>query len=357
MAKRNNSGSVRVRSGTNKLSIRYKGKEIATGLNNTPLGRRVAEEMLQRIHFDYINYKQEPSIKKTTLREAFTLFLDDHCKGLSKNTMRLYILSFRSISPNEYPISDEAIDRDVSRFTSESRDVSKSTILTYLRHYSVFANYCLRKEWIGRFPEKLRTERKVTTRLIKKRHVVVFEKWEFDAMTNYFSATDVEFTLLLLMLWHTGGRIAETLRLTWSQIDMKQRRIRYSNKINQADDDYIPVSSAVESILKQIKALRSAPTTKVFRWEVSSHSRLCRRLNDAMKKLGIEKQGRGFHAIRRTFATNLIDSDVSLADVKDLMRHKDITTTLEHYKAKHGRRLESILESNIVHSTTAPKME
>ncbi len=75
-----------------------------------------------------------------------------------------------------------------------------------------------------------------------------------------------------------------------------------------------------------------------------------------MVAVGIDKQERGFHAIRRTFATNLIDSNVSLADVKDLMRHKDIKTTLEHYKAKNSQRLEAIVELSIVQSKTAPKL-
>lgn len=113
-----------------------------------------------------------------------------------------------------------------------------------------------------------------------------------------------------MFLWHTGGRIQETLKLQWSQIDYKNLKIRFANKINTSVDDNIPISSAVKSILDELKLLANGEN--VFRWSHTSRPRMNIRLNAAMKKLGIDKQDRGFHAIRRTFATNLIESNVHL---------------------------------------------
>lgn len=355
-------GSVFLRNGSKLLKIKYRGKQISTGLDNTPNGRKIADEMLRQIHFDFINYNQSPVTRTKRIHEIFKLFVEDHCKGLEKNTINLYEVSFRTITPIDYHITDERINIDILQFTLSYKDkVKVSTITNYLRHYSVFANYCLRNQYIDRFPEKLRSERRLSKRGEKPKEVIVFERKEIELLVQHFLKKDKEFALLLMFLWHTGGRIAETLKLKWTQVDMKNLKIRFANKINTAEDDYIPISSAVESVLRELKLLKNGE--QVFRWVHSSQSRLIKRFNTAMAELGIDKKERGFHAIRRTFATNLIESNVSLADVKDLMRHRDIKTTLEHYKAKKSQRLRGIVELSIVlgdsspdFAQTAPKM-
>jgi integrase len=348
-------GSVFVRNGSKHLYIKYQGKHISTGLDDTPSSRKIADEMLRQLHFDFINYNQTPVIRTKKIHEAFKIYLEDHCKELARTTKRLTELAFKSISPNDYYITDERINADVVQFTKSYKSkVRLSTITIYLQHYSVFANYCLQNGWIERYPEKIRSERKSSRRGEIPKQVIVFETEEFEKLTEYFLKKDKEFSLLLMFLWHTGGRISETLKLTWSQINFKTRRIRFANKINSGEDDYIPISSAVENILSQVRALNQ--NDKVFRWAASTYSRLIRNLDKAMLILGIDKQDRGFHAIRRTFATNLIDSNVSLADVKDLMRHRDIKTTIVHYKAKNAQRLEAVLEQAIVQSKTSPKL-
>lgn len=351
MAKRKvDAGSIFVRKGTNKITIKYRGIQLATGLNNTPANKKIAQELLKKLHYEQINYEPPQRKQQITMREAFTVFIDEHCKHLSKNSIRLYVLSYKSISPSEFVMNDNTISSDVERFM-ESNNLTASTVLTYLQHYSVFVNFCLRRGWITTFPEKLRMERRGSYRQVKRKVVEVFEREEFERIVEYFKESDYEYALLLMLLWHTGGRITETLSLTWSQVDFRRARLRYSNKINSNEDDYIPISSVAMSILKQLKEMN---VDKVFRWSPATYSRLSRRLKDAMDALGIDRNERGFHTIRRTFATNLIENDVAIADVKDLMRHKDIKTTLQHYKAKKSHRLNAILEQTIVSAPTAP---
>lgn len=348
-------GSIFVRKGTTKITIKYNGKQYATGLNDTSHGRAVAIDMLKKMHYDFINFEQKSIIKSKSIYDAFELFIADHCKGLSVNTIRLHRIAFKAISPTDYSISEQRVNNDVLNFTAKYADlVNQYTISTYLRYYNVFINYCIKIELLGRTPDRLPAERKISRKKEVKRDVVVFEEEEFQKLIDYFVKKNKEYALLLLFLWNTGGRIAETLNLTWSHIDMKNRRIRYTNKVNVGEEDYIPLSSTIEEILAELRIHNRGE--KVFSWQPSTQSRLSRQLNTAMQQCGIDKQDRGFHAIRRTFATNLFEGNVSLADVKDLMRHRDIKTTLEHYKAKKGQRLESILETNIAQSKIAPKL-
>lgn len=346
-------GSIFVRKGTNKLTIKYRGKQYPTGRVDSVVGRKVAQDILERMHNDYVNFRQLPPAKSKGIFEVFETFLTTHCSGLEIATKSIYKHSFRAITPKNYYASTERINNNVVEFITNNKNLSQSSITIYLRHYSVFANYCLKNGIIDEYPDKLRTERKSSKRAEKKKEIVLFDKQEIDLLVAYFDKRDREFALLLLFMWYTGARIGESLTLTWEQIDFKLRRIRFSNKVNKSNDDYIPISSVVEKILTELKRKNS---NKVFRWKAVSHSSLHTKFYRAMKKVGIEKQGRGFHAIRRTFATNLIDSNISLVDVKDLMRHKDIKTTLEHYKAKKSQRLESIIEKSIIQSDTAPNL-
>ncbi len=359
-------GSIFTKEGTEKLTIKYRGVHYSIGIDDTPQGRKIAAEMLNTMHFNYINYNQLPFQAKK-ISEAFKEFEKDHCKGLSKATIHLYKTAYETINPVDFNLTHERIDSEVITFTTNYADkVKQSTITNYLRHYSVFINYCFKKEWIRKYPEKLISERKVSKKKESKKEIIPFEKFEFELLVSHFlkeakeAPTEIsrnvanEFALLLLLLWHTGGRIGETLELLWSQVDLKTRRIRYANKTLKYEDDYIPISSVVVEILKKLKECDHGE--KVFRWGVGTQSRLVRRLNAAMKKLNIDKKDRAFHAIRRTFATNLFEENVSIADVKDIMRHRDIKTTLEHYKAKNAQRLESIVEKSIAKAGTAPQI-
>ena len=96
MAKRKTDvGSVFVRKGTNKLTIKYKGIQLSTGLNDTPTNKKIANELLRKLHYEQIDYEPQARKVQVTMREAFTLFIDEHCKHLTKNSMRLYVLSFK----------------------------------------------------------------------------------------------------------------------------------------------------------------------------------------------------------------------------------------------------------------------
>jgi integrase len=73
-------------------------------------------------------------------------------------------------------------------------------------------------------------------------------------------------------------------------------------------------------------------------------SRLTRRLNDYQDELGIKIEGRAFHGIRKMFTERMIDAGASIYDLKDLMRHREIRTTMEHYKRKRMDQLKEKLE-------------
>lgn len=55
-------------------------------------------------------------------------------------------------------------------------------------------------------------------------------------------------------------------------------------------------------------------------------------------QLGIEKKG--IHILRHTFANNLNNLEIDLADIQELMRHADPSTT-RVYTQRSSKRLDS----------------
>ncbi len=60
----------------------------------------------------------------------------------------------------------------------------------------------------------------------------------------------------------------------------------------------------------------------------------------AEKALGIKTAGRSLHGTRRSFADRLFENyQMDVPDVQNIMRHRDISTTLNHYKSVKQRKL------------------
>ncbi|MFN8359348.1 MAG: tyrosine-type recombinase/integrase [Candidatus Kapaibacterium sp.] len=343
-------GSIFKRKGSSKLYIRYKDQQIATGLEDSTQNRKIALQMLEKMHYSFLGFKPAPVFKSKKLDEVYALFVEDHYKTATDKTKRLSRNAVNAISPNDTYLTVENINNDVVRFTESATRLQQITISVYLTFYSVFIQWCVKKNYLTSFPEKLDVERKLSRKKERKREVICFTKEEFDLLVQYFNDKDKEFSLLLLFIWHTGARITETLKLTWEQVDFQEQRILFVNKIDPRIHEYLPISSVVVDILHQLSVNEEKP----FRWSHTSRSILNNRLNQGMFALGINKQKRAFHSIRRTFATNLFENDVAIPDVMDLMRHKNIQTTLNHYKGHKNERLLAVLEQKVVNAPTAP---
>jgi len=94
----------------------------------------------------------------------------------------------------------------------------------------------------------------------------------------------------------------------------------------------------IEKILKLVKS------NTLFGYSNNQVSRLQKSLRLREIRLGIKRGGRSFHGFRKSFSKKLFDNDVSLSDVRDLMRHSDINTTLDYYKGYNTEKLRGVLE-------------
>lgn len=126
---------------------------------------------------------------------------------------------------------------------------------------------------------------------------------------------------------HTGMRKGELLNLAWADVDYDQRLITVRNtKSNRKR--YIPMNDVLVATLKALP--RDADDIHVF---VNKHTGdvygdIKTSWKRTMRKAKIENFR--FHDLRHTFASRLAQAGIPLIVIKELLGHKDITTTMRY---------------------------
>jgi len=330
-------GSIFVRQGSNKLYIKFKGVNRSTGLDDTPDNRKVAKEMLRQINAEYyltggLQYTQRP-----TIAERWIEYKVAKIDLYEKKTQTGYKTAYRAVlQPHENAIcSVEKLRASLHYFLARTK-VSNVSINVYLRCVSAFVHWLERKEYIAPFKDFQDFYRKE-----RKKIVQTWSDDELRVMYRYFKKTDYEFYLLLRFLELTGLRISEALNITWSSI--KGETIVSKDKRRT---DALTLSNHALSIIAELRSMAKQHNREhIFRWKASSTSRLIRTLNNGLEEAGIPKNGRAFHTFRKTFSTRLFQNNLSITDIKDLMRHSSIQTTLDHYKEHRTQQLASVLNT------------
>lgn len=336
-------GSIYAKQG--KLVIDLKGKKYCTGFNDTPEGREKAKQMKEQLYEKLLKEKDllpDRSKDFTTILEAFNIFIK-HLERLkrSQKTIVNYKLAFKSIFTEDYLISKKIgneyqIIYSIRSFIDNS-NIENTSKNIYLRAVRSFLNYSFSQGYISQI-----NVMKMFGQPEKERKPIAYNDKDLDCLLEYFNAFDEEFALWLSLMRETGARCKESLSLKWDQIDFNKRTIKLFNKTNTNKSEIIVISKRTNKILDRLKEISETKTKdkqKVFRWSETSMSRLTRRVHKAERILGIEQTEGCFHKLRKAFATEIIEKDLPIYQVKELMRHSDINTTLKYYKEKDTQKL------------------
>ena len=164
-------------------------------------------------------------------------------------------------------------------------------------------------------------------------------------------ACEPEYRSIFFTLIHTGMRKAELLNLEWNDLDFKRRIIKIRRKsfwIPKAGEREIPMSDAVADVLEGL------PRQSHFVFpdkdgEAMNGNFLRLQLIRIAKNAAIYDLTE-VHALRHTFASQLLMRGVDLPTVQKLMGHSNIETTLiySHQTTDHLREaVEKLTVSNI----------
>ena len=172
-----------------------------------------------------------------------------------------------------------------------------------------------------------------------KKQIQVFTAYECNLLESYIVGKDKGNMFGVLVSLYTGVRIGELLALRWQDVDFEKGYLIINKTLSDLGEETSPKSRASLRIIPLHDRILSLLTEKKQRATSdyiieTNQSRTGIRLYQGkferlLKKLGIAH--RGFHTLRHTFATRLIESDVDVKTVSTLMGHSDYNTTLNYY--------------------------
>ncbi len=194
--------------------------------------------------------------------------------------------------------------------------------------------------------------------------------------------------LVVSLLYGTGMRLMEGLRLRVKDLDFEYRQITVRDGKGQKDRRTMLPNSLVELLQQQLQKAKSLheqdlamgygtvempyalarkypnahsewkwqfifpswkrsidPRTKVVRRHHVYEQSIQRSVKQAIHRAGITKHG-GCHTFRHSFATHLLEDGYDIRTVQELLGHKDVKTTMiyTHVLNRGGRGVKSPLD-------------
>lgn len=153
---------------------------------------------------------------------------------------------------------------------------------------------------------------------------------------------------LVVLLLDTGARYSEIANIQWQRIDLANRAIHlWRPKVR--NETVLYMTDRVHDILARRQ--ESACSTHVFsnqKGEARGYS--TQAIRKAIKRAGL--QNCRVHTLRHTHASRLIQNGMSIYEVKELLGHSDIKTTLRYAHleqrevASKARNVLNILNKN-----------
>ena len=147
----------------------------------------------------------------------------------------------------------------------------------------------------------------------------------------------------------TGLRMEEMRRLEWVDVDLKRRQLLVRKSKGKRPRS-VPLHQDVVRQMHLQKAIFGhlifvfpagrggphmrhvwdLPQMRGINWWGRKSVKIMQKEIPTLRKLPARSTGRGWHALRHTFATRAIKADVDIVKLKDWMGHKKIETTLRY---------------------------
>lgn len=305
-----------------RLVIKLGNERFFTGLQDSPSNFKLATEIKKKLFLKEMNIEDKKLAHKG-IADLFDIYLDRRVLNREQKTITMDRLAFKSIVQSNFEVNEENIIKQVNTYLHH-QTVSDTSINIYLRHFQIFVNWLFENRYLQNKLSIYKMFKKKTT--IKT--VQVFTDEEIDKILDYCKTNEPYFSILLQFILKSGLRIGEVLKLEWS--DVQDNQIVFSNKINRSAE-YLPLSNDLKELLNLIRTNYYYNDVKVFKWQTTSQSRLNRTFAKIIEQSGVERKGRNFHTLRKTFLYRLYRANVSVQNAYKLMRHNDIRVTINHY--------------------------
>lgn len=152
--------------------------------------------------------------------------------------------------------------------------------------------------------------------------------------------------LMALISADCGLRAGEIFKLTWADIDIKERLL-FLRDTKNGSNRHAYMSKRVQGELSKLKSSEGNQLLFPSR-DGEQIKHISRTFERAVKTIGLNKgitdrkQKIVFHSLRHTYASRLVDKGVSIYEVKELLGHKDIKMTMRYSHLDKERLRKSV---------------
>lgn len=164
-----------------------------------------------------------------------------------------------------------------------------------------------------------------------------------DQLKKLLDACDDRERRLFTTVLLTGMRKGEVSHLLWSDINFELGVIFIQEKLDwkpKTDERVIPISPALRQVLLEQHGLRRNDELVFPNKDGHCDTHLLHKLQKVCRRAGLKPTT--VHALRHSFGAHLRMAGVSLADIADLLGHKDLATT-QIYAKVHQEHLRSVI--------------
>ena len=138
---------------------------------------------------------------------------------------------------------------------------------------------------------------------------------------------------ILFTAYSAGLRVSEIVNLQWKHIDRERGQILIA-RAKGKKDRYVALSPILEDILiSYYKKCKLKPLRFVFESAIAGEPYTARSaqavFQQAKQKAGIKKEI-GFHSLRHSFATHLLEKGTDVKFIQELLGHFSIKTTMRY---------------------------
>ena len=319
--------------------------EFAAGYLGPELHRKAEAESepltLERL-FDIYGEEVTPTKRGQSRlhdRAAMKMFLgcfgrDRKPATLSQRDWDRFIRERRAgrVGPSGKPVADRMIERDLK-------------FLIAVLNWAVKSRDAEGKVLLESNPLK-----GLTTPTEKNPARIVLTEVEYQALLRVSRQVDWRFRGALVLAHETGHRINAIRQLRWSDIDLEDGMVRWRAEHEKTGYEHrTPVTVEAIAVLEEAQTrnpgIGDAPVLPSPKYPTMPVSRPLARVwwTRAQKLAGLEpKRGRGWHSLRRKFASDLMDQPLKV--LCELGGWKTAKTVLQCYQRADEDRLRKALE-------------
>ncbi|MCL6577542.1 tyrosine-type recombinase/integrase [Kyrpidia sp.] len=282
-------------------------------------------------------------------------------RDYSKLTIKSYRTDFRhfldflekkGIDPELENVTTPII-REFILYMAEDLGFSPNSIRRRIHSLKSFFKFCQTQDYIEKNPA-------LAVQVPKKKRVlpIYITRDDMDKLLRAplemgSSRTRIRDWLILQTFAQTGIRRQELINLEWRDIDFRECTLKVRS--GKGDKDrIIPIPPQLAADLQMFKNSQGKSVTDrtpVFRSATGKKlgPRPINTIFDKYVRLaGLEDKGYTLHKIRHSFATFLLQQNVSLVEIQELLGHADISSTRVylHTDARHLR--EAVMKNPIL---------